>query len=342
MIEIYNTKKIHKNNFKLYFLWFLLFGFLTICFFFIGIFYNPTNNEMIKISSISWNNVLFHSQLISEFETMISGISLGIVGVSLQAITGNKLAGPTSLGFFPAILTGVYITIILFSKTNMNFFNTIYAKLIFSFLIGLILLTINFLLTKKLKKTKNGYSTILIGFALGVLLIIICHIFNNLYLPIRTSSYRVDDLFGNVDHINVANNVFYLCAAVNVISSILIISLSSYLNIVNKDVLLAKSLGIKIDFLYWIVGILILISTSSSFLMIGNIALLAMVIPKISQRMMKSSNVFLISLLSGLFGSFVLNFSYLITNVYQNLSLNLIPVVVSFPLFFILIRKNNE
>ena len=331
---------IHSKTKKEIFLEISLFSstiLLLILFFFIGSFYNFGFSHFDQ--NISWTNPLVKQHVIVEIETTISGLGLGVVGTSLQATTKNDLSGPTTLGFVPAIILGIYIPIALASNSQINFFNSFGAKFLFAIIFGLIMILINFLLTKTGKQEKNNYVPLLVGFSIGVIFSVICILLSNYNLAIQESGYNMQGIWGGINNINNTLVSIEYGVPLTIIPTILIFFLSKYLNIVEKDRNIAKSLGVNVDLIYWTIGILSVVIVASSILMIGSIILLAIVTPHIARKIFRTTNYKLILPFSALLCAMLLNLSYLVTNANNLIGLNLVPILFSAPIFVFLLRK---
>ena len=310
---------------------------LLVLFFFIGAFYNFGYSHFDK--NISWSNPLVKQHVIVEIETTISGLGLGVVGASLQATTKNDLSGPTTLGFVPAIILGIYIPIMCSGNSSINFFNSVGAKFLFAIIFGFLMIIINFLLTYKNHDLKNNYVPLLVGFSIGVIFSVVCILLSNYNLAIQQSGYNTQGIWSGINNIN--NNIAYIeyGAPLILVPTIIIFMLSKYLNIVEKDRNIAKSLGVNVDLIYWIIGILSVIIVASSILMIGSIILLAIVTPHIARKLFRTTNYKMILPFSSLLCAMLLNLSYLVTNANNLLGINLVPILFSAPIFIVLLRK---
>ena len=85
-----------------------------------------------------------------------------------------------------------------------------------------------------------------------------------------------------------------------ILGGLLIILISKKLNIVVKVPFLAKSLGVKIDQIYWISGIASALITVSSVILVVSIAMLWIVIPHLIRKLFKTRNYLVDTPSSGL------------------------------------------
>lgn len=306
---------------------------LAILFFIIGSYYNFPNHH--------FNPAYSKVNLITEFEMTISGIGLGIVGGALQATTRNDLSGPTTLGFVPAIILGIYIPIIAAGNSQNTFFNSIGARFLFGILFAFILLLINFLLTRRSKNLKNNYVPLLVGFSIGVIISVICIILANYKTAIQDSGYTSMGIWGGIKLINSTTQALEYGAPLVLIPSIVILGLSRYLNVVDKDPLVAKAMGVNSEAVYWAIGIFAVIIIASSMLMVGSILLLAIVAPHLARRIFRTSNYGVILPFSALICAMLLNLSYLVTQANTMIGINLVPILFCVPIFVVLLRRRG-
>lgn len=304
---------------------------LTILFFCISLFYNFANHKFLSTYS--------NENLIMQFEMTVAGIGIGVVGGALQATTRNELSGPTTLGFMPAVILGIYIPIIASEFSNNPFWHSIGAKFLFAILFALILLLINFLLTRSTKNLKNNYVPLLVGFSVGVIISVICIIVGNYEVAIQNSGYLPNGIWGGIQ--KVAYKLPYLeyGAPLVIVPTIIILCLSKYLNLVEKDPTLAKSMGVNIELIYWVVGIFVVIIVAACVLMIGSILLLAIVAPHLARKLFKTSNYAIILPFSILTCMMLMNLSQLVTEADTTIGINLVPILFCAPIFIVLLKK---
>lgn len=331
-LRIHNRQQHKKEIFVLAFSYFLIIA-LAILFFMIGSYYNFPNHQ--------FNSTYSEQNLITEFEMTISGIGLGVVGGALQATTRNDLSGPTTLGFIPAIILGIYIPIIAAGNSTNGFFNSVGAKFLFGILFAFLLLLVNFFLTRKTKNQKNNYAPLLVGFSIGVIISVICILLSNFNLAIENSGYTPSGIWGGVQKINPNIQNIEYGAPLVLVPSLIIICLSRYLNIVEKDPLIAKSMGVNADLIYWVIGVLSVIIISSSMVMIGSILLLPIVAPHLARKLFKTVNYKIILPFSGLLCAMLLNLSYLVTQADTIIGINLVPILFCAPIFIFLLKKRG-
>lgn len=146
-----NIKTVYKSNIKKFRLlqktrkWriWVIFSFFLItllfvvfCFFFNNLKFSiPDDRYLWLLSSI-----------------IISSIGLPFCGTSIQAVTKNEIAGPTTLGFLPITGTGSILAILL--SKNFNYSNGIYYQYLFTILLTIFVIVILFIgsILKKIEK----------------------------------------------------------------------------------------------------------------------------------------------------------------------------------------------
>ncbi|GAA5414726.1 iron chelate uptake ABC transporter family permease subunit [Ureaplasma ceti] len=312
-------------------IFYTLFALLTILFFCIAVYYDFANHK--------WNSTYLESNLIMQFEMTIAGVGIGVVGGALQATTRNDLSGPTTLGFMPAIILGIYIPILANETSPSPFWSSIGAKFLFSIIFGMVLLLINFLLTRRTKNLKNNYVPLLVGFAIGVIIAVICTIVDNYNVAIQTSGYTPNGIWGGVQKISYQVGFIEYGAPLTLIPAIIIVCLSKYLNLVEKDPTLAKSMGVNVELIYWVVGILSVIIIAANVLMVGSILLLAIVAPHVARKLFRTTNYLVILPFSILVCMMLLNLSNLVTEADTTIGINLVPILFCAPVFVVLLKK---
>ncbi len=275
---------------------------------------------------------LYINNLYLNLSYLFIGFSIPIVGASMQIITQNKLAEPTTLGFYPIIYMGI-----LLSQLSLNSNATSY---IFSILLSSTVILINFIIVKG-NPTNNTFKSVLAGFCINA-------ITTGLNYLIINYSFATGNplawLSGNIGVLTF--NRLVISSSIAIFFTIIILLLSSYLNIINKNYLLAKVLGIKINLIYWIIAICSIMVTISSVLLIGGVILLGIIVPHIIRIILKPNNVFNLFILSGIFGSTMLLSSWWLVelisyNFFVMLNINFLSSIFAIFVFVYLLKTNK-
>jgi ferrichrome ABC transporter len=74
--------------------------------------------------------------------------------------------------------------------------------------------------------------------------------------------------------------------------------MAPYYTIIAKDYLLAKSLGIKVNLIFWLTAFFAVVATVSSIILIGVLTLLGMIAPHVARILNPKGNSFKQLLLS--------------------------------------------
>lgn len=321
-----------KNNLLQKIIFGIVFSFLFLFFSIFTLFHNGL--EFVNLSDIVDKTLLY------TLTAIITGFGISFVGCSMQSITRNELAGPTTLGFLPASSLGILVyNIIDFNKIlpNASPIQLFPFMLLFSFLFSFIILVINLITMKSKINYTSKNRMILVGLILSMLVTTISSMLVALIPKINAT---IVPLIGIID-INItwdrASYVFPLIT----IFSLIILSQSNKLNIIQKNYLLAKTLGININLVNWICGISSLIIVSSSVSLIGSITLIGIVIPHLTRMIFKTTNNWAILPVSGFISSTLLIIALWINRLFT-FGVNFFLAIVLLPLFIYLIIRKKE
>lgn len=290
----------------------------------------------LSLNEIKPNHIFYTAQVLHQAACILAGVGIPIVGASMQVTTRNKLAEPTTLGFYPIIYMGL-----LLSQLSVNNNGSDYG---FSLLLGLLVIGINFLILRG-KASKQTFKSVLIGFAINAV-ITGCN-----YLIITYSSAKGDPLawlsgsFGTL-----TLNRIYISTGIILVFTTVLLFLIPYFNIIQKDYIIAKTLGIKVDLIYWVVAVCAVLITVSSVLIIGGVVLLGIVVPHLIRITLRTEDNRVVLPLSAILGVFLLSMSSWMVdsisyNYGVNLNINLLVAIISIPIFFLILKggkKKNE
>lgn len=282
---------------------------------------------------IAPHQIYYKSQVLYEAACILAGIGLPLVGASMQVTTRNKLAEPTTLGFYPIIYMGLLLSQLSLSSNGTDFG--------FSFLLSFMVVFINFIVLRG-KASKQTFKSILIGFALNAI-ITGCN-----YLIITYSRAKGDPLswltgsFGNVTLERI-----YISTGLILFFTVVLLFLIPYFNIIQKDYIIAKTLGIKVDLIYWIVAFSAVVITVSSVLIIGGVVLIGIVVPHLVRISFRTDDNRIVLPFSALFGMFLLSMSsWMVSGISSeygvSLNINLLIALISVPIFFLILRGSRK
>lgn len=297
----------------------LFVGMFLITLFYTGLSFKTNPKEWIE------NNTLLRTLC----ATMV-GFGLSVAGCGMQGATRNDLSGPTTMGLLPAATFGILVA----EAVGLNKVHFIF---IFGLISCLIVLVINFATTKIKGYSTDNFKTILVGLILGALLTSAGIVLKTIF-PIITETMVV--WIGNVNFNNYSWERFCYSAPSILIGCILVFSVQNKLNIIEKDISLATSLGINIKAVYWVVGIAAVLISISSILLLGSVVIVGIVIPHICRMLMRTRDYKWIIPTSGLLTALILNFATLMNILFQ-LGITLFTVVIFVPIFILMIFRKK-
>lgn len=299
------------NSYKLLFT--IIFLFLSIFIYLLTIFFTGTQFTV---------NVIEYGTLLRTTSAAITGFGLSIAGCGMQGITRNDLSGPSTLGILPAATFGIIISQILKLEH-------IYFVFIFSFIFTFLVLIINFI-NIKITTGKHHYKPILIGLILGAILISLSFILKSVFPYV---SERLHIWIGSESNSYTWKKFFYATPII-FIGILIILSSINKINIIDKNISIAISLGINIKKTYWTVGIGSVLIAVSSVILFGSISIIGVVIPHICRMILKTRDYKWLILSSGFLSASVVMFSTLM-NAMFSLGINLFIVFIFVPIFLL-------
>lgn len=304
--------------------WIIAMLFIFILFFLLSLFFNGIGFVT------DFNSLLEYDTLLRTLSAMITGFGLSIAGCGMQGVTRNDLTGPTTMGILPAASFGVIISQAL--KLN-----EVHFIFLFAFLFSFLILSVNFLLVNRNNSPKN-YKPILVGLIIGAFLVSASFILKTIYPYI---SEKLTLWIGSSSPSGYTWPRFYFSCPAILIGSIMIISTQNKLNVIDKNVNLAISMGIKIPNVYWIIGIGTILISVSSIVLFGSVATLGIIIPHLTRIILKTRNFKWVLPISGLLSSSVLLFATFMNKLF-GLTINLFTIVIFLPFFIFSFARKKE
>lgn len=264
----------------------------------------------------------------------LSALALSFSGYSMQVVSRNPLASPTTLGYLPAAILGLAI-----SKLAIN--HVLYLPFIIGIVFASCLIVINFFLVKE-NALEASFKPILVGFAIGGIITGI-----NVLLEDFAKDIHIK-ITGFVEPpINFQWQHLYVGGPLIIISGLANLFMAPYYTIISKDYLLAKSLGIKVDLVFWLTAFFAIVSTVSSIILVGVLTLLGMIAPHVARILNPKGNSFQQLLLSFMISLLLLTSSRWLISVYNQFDINFFSAIAALPVFaYIFVskqyRKNVE
>lgn len=261
----------------------------------------------------------------------ICGLCLPFSGSSLQYLTRNELAGPTTLGFLPLTTTSLIIYLFI-DKASQDGIG-VYFQYIITFVLSILLIAIIYFITKK---TKNKMFLILMGLMIGILIGAI----NSLLIYLFPSfSISYSSILGNMQ-ILFDWTRFYISIPIMVIGMILVLFVGKKINIISNNEEIASSLGINTKQIFWIGAISSILITIGATLLIGSIIGIAIVFPIVAKKFLGNNNFYINSSISSLWTSSLLVLSIMLNYQYL-LGINFFCMFIVIPLFLSIIMKRK-
>lgn len=271
-----------------------------------------------------------YNTLLRTTSALLVGFGLAVAGCGMQGVTRNELSGPTTLGLLPAASLGIIIAEAFKLKE-------IYYVFIFGFIISFIAIGINFISLKIRAYNTNNFKSVLIGLILGALLSSIALIITTIFPYI---SEKVNFWIGSTSTNNYTWERFSYAAPFIVLGSIMIFSMQNKLNIIEKDISIAITLGINVKMVYWVIGTATILISISSVLLLGSIAIIGIVIPHVCRMLLKTKDYRWIMSVSGLMSATILMFAVLMDVMFQ-FGISLFTVITFVPIFILIMFKKK-
>ena len=265
---------------------------------------------------------------------IIAGVGLSVAGAAMQSMLKNPLADPFTTGISSGACLGATLSITL----GLSLIEGFYGTVLNAFILSLIPVTVIILLSKYKKATPS--MMILAGVSL-------MFIFDALtaYLMLTANPNSLAAAYAwTVGTLNKSSwdNLPVMFVTV-LIGSIVLQYLSRYLNAMNSEDSVAKSLGVHVDRMR--ILILITISTVAAGVVsfTGVIGFIGLISPHIARIFIGSDNKFLIPA-SASIGASLMIFADIVakTNTSSTLPIGIVTAMIGGPLFLILILRQKK
>lgn len=277
----YNKSKTIRNYFyttKQYL--YVLFSFLIILaiglFIFNCLFYNQQ-----WIWEIVRNNMnhLIINYLYFPISLLLLAPSLLLSGISLQASTKNQLAGPTTLGIFPLCVLGL-----LLAQIMTTTFSYLYIGFGLGLVFSILVLLIHFIIINKYPNKPS--VSLVFGFVLATVITSI-----NVLIAINFKQVNISflQLLGN-SSIKVSTNRFILGIVTLSVGLLILVINGSKIKLINQNYDLATGLGARVNLIYWSNAVASSLIGISCCVLVGSVALVAIVMPHFGRLLFKRFN----------------------------------------------------
>lgn len=280
-------------------------------------------------------NVIWNLRLPRIVMGTMAGIGLAIAGTIMQAILGNPLASPYTLGISSAAGFGASLTIILGAGILSKNYLIITNAFVFALLSSFIIYSIS-----KLKGMSSA-TMILAGIALMYLFSAMTSVLQY-FGEAEAVKETVFWMFGGLGRSSWSNISFVFVVLIVCIPLILMRSWD--LNIMSLGDETAKSLGVNVERTRMVCFILASFVTASIVCFTGTIGFIGLVSPHICRMAIGNDNRFLIPA-SGLFGAALLLSADAVARIVIAPTILPVGVVTSFlgvPLFIYFILKSSR
>lgn len=279
------------------------------------------------------NGIDYESQLLPSVAALMAGFGIPIIGACMQVTTRNKLAEPTTLGFYPVVFMGMLLSQLSLGNNTTNY--------IFPLLLSFGVVAINFLVVRG-KPGQQTFKSILIGFAINAIITGVNYLIQNYTKAVGNPLAWLSGNFGSPTREKIIiSSILIIC------STSILFMLIPFFNIIQKDYILAKTLGIKVDLIYWIVAACAIVTTVSSVIIIGGVILLGIVVPHLVRMIFRTEDNRIVLLMSGIFGMFLLSMSMWLVNAISyytafTLNINILTAILAIPVFILILKKGKN
>lgn len=239
------------------------------------------------LSKSTWQHILFNYRIPKSITAILTGSGLSLVGLLMQTLFRNPMAGPSVLGISSGAGLGVALLImgtgviggISIADSNINL-SILFAAIIGAFIVlGIILLLGS--------KIKNTLSILIIGLMLGALTTSVVSILSYFTKAEQLQQYMFWG-FGSLGHLSMPELLLYFLFIIAGISAV--IPILKPLNSLLLGENYAQNMGVNIKqlkkYILLIAGILTGIITA----FVGPIAFIGLAIPHIARLVFNTSN----------------------------------------------------
>lgn len=257
--------------------------------------------------------------------------SLLLSGISLQASTKNQLAGPSTLGIFPLCVLGLLLAQILTTT-----FSYLYIGFGLGLLFSILVLLTHFIIINKYPNKPS--ISLVFGFVLATVITSV-----NILIAINFKQVNISflQLLGN-SSIKASINRFILGIVTLSVGLFILVINSTKIKLVSQNYDLATGLGARVNFIYWSNAIASSLIGISCCILVGSIALIAIVMPHFGRLLFKRFNYWVQIWASILATIVFLQFAHTIVNSLVKINLIYVIALVAAIPMIILVKKQMK
>lgn len=239
------------------------------------------------LSKETWKHILFNFRIPKSITAIITGAGLSLVGLLMQTLFRNPMAGPSVLGITSGAGLGVAILVMgtsVISGFSFVGFN-LHISIVVAAILGSLVVLLGILLLSY--RIKNTLSILIIGLMLGALtssIVSILAYFSNAEVLQQYMFWG----FGSLGHLSTSE--LSILSTVVIIGMIAIVPFLKPLNSLLLGENYAQNMGVNIlrlkNFLLIITGVLTGVITA----FVGPIAFIGIAVPHIARLVFNTSN----------------------------------------------------
>lgn len=239
------------------------------------------------LSKSSWQHILFNFRIPKSFTAILTGASLSLVGLLMQTLFRNPMAGPSVLGISSGASLGVAFLVMgggvingIYSDNFNHNFSILLAAISGAFIVLFLILGLS-------TKIKNTLSLLIIGLMLGALTTSVVSI-----LAYFTKAEQLQQFmfwgFGSLGHLSNKELLIYFITILIIL--IAIIPLLKPLNSLLLGENYAQNMGVNMKQIKRSILIIAGVLTGVSTAFVGPIAFIGLAIPHVARLIFSTSN----------------------------------------------------
>jgi len=239
------------------------------------------------LSKSSWQHILFNFRISKSLTAILTGAGLSLVGLLMQTLFRNPMAGPSVLGISSGAGLGVALLVMgggLIGGISLDGFNQNFTILIAAIIGAFVVL---FLILGLSSKIKNTLSILIIGLMLGALTTSVVSILSYFTKAEQLQQYMFWG-FGSLGHLSSKELVLY--TFIILVGILAVIPLLKPLNSLLLGENYAQNMGVNIKRIKKHILIISGVLTGIITAFVGPIAFIGLAIPHIARLLFNTSN----------------------------------------------------